>query len=246
MANPYRDKIGRFSTKSGAGSSLGGSSRRPGQGSGATDKYVAKSDDLSSLRGRIGSDGEAAKVESMAQYKARLANERMESTKAFNRATGKKPLPKGYNADSAPFKVVNAEDLPSTGTPRPRANMAKYVEMRKEQRGSKGAAAAKRAADSAGAEQVARLNRQDLPGRGMTHTQAIQQKMNRQSAENAKLPKPSPDAPWMRKARAQAEEAMKPVSASSSNSAKLANVAKIYGKNSSEYKSARKTLFRNR
>jgi hypothetical protein len=80
----------------------------------------------------------------------------------------------------------------------------------------------------------------------MTHTQAIQQKMNRQAAENAKLPKPASDAPWMRKARAQAEEAMKPVSASSSNSAKLANVAKIYGKNSSEYKSARKTLFRNR
>jgi hypothetical protein len=200
MANPYRDKIGRFSTKSGAGSSVGG--RRPGQGSGATDKYVAKSDDLSSLRGRIGSDpyaaqGEAAKVESMAQYKARLANERMESTKVFNRATGKKALPRGYSADSAPFKVVNAEDLPSTG-------------------------------------------------RGMTHTQAIQQKMNRQAAENAKLPKPASDAPWMRKARAQAEEAMKPVSASSSNSAKLANVAKIYGKNSSEYKSARKTLFRNR
>jgi len=79
MANPYRDKIGRFSTKSGAASSVGGG-RRPGQGSGATDKYVASTDDLGSLRGRLAkSKADSGSSQSAAEYNASLAANRPRS-----------------------------------------------------------------------------------------------------------------------------------------------------------------------
>lgn len=89
MANPYRDKIGRFSTKSGAGSSVGG--RRPGQGSGATDKYVASTDDLGSLRGRL-SNADSGPSQSAADYNASLAANR--------------PRPPGYAAQVAKARAT--------------------------------------------------------------------------------------------------------------------------------------------
>lgn len=60
----------------------------------------------------------ARAVETAAQYNARLANDQVELAKRNNRAAGRKPLPKGFNANAMKFPVVRAEDLPTAKTSR--------------------------------------------------------------------------------------------------------------------------------